>query len=95
MSIVSGQVMSDSSSGGKLGNHHRWHVARGVVNPDCPLCGEGGGSPGDGIGGALVLAEKELHLLHAQLRAAQGRYDEMRQICDGLRLAIKRYGSED
>ena len=27
------------SSGGKLGNHRRWHVAQGVVKPDCPWCG--------------------------------------------------------
>jgi len=27
------------SSGGKLGNHRRWHEARGVTDPDCPWCG--------------------------------------------------------
>lgn len=26
------------SSGGKLGNHRRWHVAQGVVKDDCPWC---------------------------------------------------------
>ena len=26
------------SSGGKLGNHRRWHAARGVTDPDCPWC---------------------------------------------------------
>ena len=23
---------------GLKGNHRKWHVARGVVNPECPLC---------------------------------------------------------
>lgn len=26
------------ASGGKLGNHRRWHQARGVVDPSCPWC---------------------------------------------------------
>lgn len=26
------------SSGGRLGNHRRWHVARGVIDPRCPYC---------------------------------------------------------
>lgn len=26
------------SSGGRLGNHRRWHTARGVVDPRCPYC---------------------------------------------------------
>jgi hypothetical protein len=26
------------SSGGKLGNHRRWHVRQGVVKDDCPWC---------------------------------------------------------
>ena len=27
-----------SSSGGTLGNHRRWHVAKNVFKPDCPFC---------------------------------------------------------
>ncbi len=27
------------SSGGKLGNHRRWHVARDVIDPGCQWCG--------------------------------------------------------
>lgn len=27
-----------ASSDGSYGNHVRWHVARGKVSPDCPLC---------------------------------------------------------
>jgi hypothetical protein len=26
------------SSGGRIGNHRRWHEARGVVDPDCEFC---------------------------------------------------------
>lgn len=26
------------SSGGKLGNHRRWHTARGITDPECPWC---------------------------------------------------------
>lgn len=26
------------SGSGKLGNHRRWHEARGVTDPDCPYC---------------------------------------------------------
>lgn len=26
------------SSGGRIGNHRRWHVSRGVIDPDCPYC---------------------------------------------------------
>jgi hypothetical protein len=28
----------EKSTGGKLGNHRRWHVARGIKDPDCPWC---------------------------------------------------------
>ena len=27
------------SENGVKGNHQKWHVKRGIVNPDCPLCG--------------------------------------------------------
>lgn len=27
------------SQSGTEGNHLRWHVKRGIVNPECPLCG--------------------------------------------------------
>lgn len=33
------------SSGGVKGNHTKWHVNRGVVDPDCPLCDSGTRSP--------------------------------------------------
>lgn len=26
------------SSGGRIGNHRRWHVDRGISDPDCPYC---------------------------------------------------------
>ena len=26
--------------GSKAGNHTRWHINRGIINPDCPLCAE-------------------------------------------------------
>ncbi|MEV1245153.1 hypothetical protein [Nonomuraea sp. NPDC049750] len=26
------------SSGGRIGNHRRWHEARGIADPDCPYC---------------------------------------------------------
>jgi hypothetical protein len=26
------------SSGGRIGNHRRWHEARGISDPDCPYC---------------------------------------------------------
>jgi hypothetical protein len=29
------------SSGGRLGNHRRWHTGRGVRDPDCPYCQPG------------------------------------------------------
>lgn len=29
---------SNQSSGGEIGNHRRWHVAKGVVKPGCPYC---------------------------------------------------------
>jgi hypothetical protein len=32
------KVQEKKSSGGKLGNHRRWHAARGVTDPDCPWC---------------------------------------------------------
>jgi hypothetical protein len=28
----------EKSTGGKLGNHRRWHAARGIRDPDCPWC---------------------------------------------------------
>lgn len=31
-------TQSRKSTGGKLGNHRRWHVARGVVDPTCRYC---------------------------------------------------------
>lgn len=31
---------SQSSSGAIVGNHRRWHVAKGIVKSDCPLCQE-------------------------------------------------------
>ncbi len=31
-------VALNGNTNGKLGNHIRWHVNRGIVNPDCPLC---------------------------------------------------------
>lgn len=30
--------LEQKSSGGKLGNHRRWHAARNVTDPDCPWC---------------------------------------------------------
>lgn len=30
--------LEQKSSGGRLGNHRRWHEARGVKDPDCPWC---------------------------------------------------------
>ena len=30
-----------SSDSGRRGNHRRWHVRRGVRDPDCPFCIEG------------------------------------------------------
>lgn len=32
------QRQKDGKKGGIMGMHERWHVARGVVNKDCPLC---------------------------------------------------------
>lgn len=32
------------SSGGKIGNHRRWHVDRGVIDPACPYCDHPPGS---------------------------------------------------
>lgn len=32
------QRRQDGKKGGIIGMHERWHVDRGVTNPDCPLC---------------------------------------------------------
>jgi len=32
------QLAKDKASGGSLGNHKRWHEAKGIVHPDCPHC---------------------------------------------------------
>lgn len=38
----------DSKSlGGKQGNHRRWHLARGQVDPECPYCSSDNRSVGD------------------------------------------------
>jgi len=37
------EVMAErrkKSSGGRIGNHRRWHASRGVTDPDCPFCQE-------------------------------------------------------
>lgn len=34
-------VTSKKSSGGKLGNHRRWHAEAGKVDPKCPFCRSG------------------------------------------------------
>ena len=39
--------LEQKSSGGKLGNHRRWHAARGVKDPDCPWCVTGDSSVSD------------------------------------------------
>lgn len=31
-------AQAKKSSGGKIGNHRRWHVDRGVTDPGCPYC---------------------------------------------------------
>lgn len=35
----------ERSESGKLGNHRRWHVERGVVDPDCDLCSDRSATP--------------------------------------------------
>lgn len=40
------QVQQERSRAGALGNHKRWHVGRGVIDPACELCVPTG-SPGD------------------------------------------------
>jgi hypothetical protein len=40
----------------------------------------------------LKKVEEDLQAAEAQLRAAQGRVDELRNVRDGLRLAVERYG---
>lgn len=34
------QARSERSKAGIRGNHERWHVRRGIIDPDCPLCQE-------------------------------------------------------
>jgi hypothetical protein len=36
--VDTGQLASVASAGGIMSNHIRWHVNRGIVNPDCPHC---------------------------------------------------------
>lgn len=40
------------SDGGALGNHRRWHVARGITDPDCPHCDTGNELSTDESGGS-------------------------------------------
>lgn len=35
------QIRAESAQGGAYGNHLRWHVKRGVVNPECVYCQKG------------------------------------------------------
>jgi hypothetical protein len=35
------QRSAQASVGAPIGGHVRWHVSRGVVKPDCPLCANG------------------------------------------------------
>lgn len=37
------QRSGQGQAGGQVGTHNRWHVARGIANPACLLCWEGGG----------------------------------------------------
>jgi hypothetical protein len=34
-------LAEEGSEAGRLGNHDRWHVQRGIVNPDCEFCSSG------------------------------------------------------
>lgn len=34
-------VREKESKYGKRGNHLRWHVSKGIKNPECPFCQEG------------------------------------------------------
>lgn len=40
------ELSEERSTLGKLGNHEKWHVGRGITNPDCEFCG----SPDDPFG---------------------------------------------
>lgn len=35
---MQGNSNAVGNTGGKLAMHNRWHVARGIVNPDCSIC---------------------------------------------------------
>jgi len=45
------QLRKEASEAGAKGNHERWHVQRGIIDPDCPLCQEpiGSESPNDRV----------------------------------------------
>ena len=38
----------EAREAGARGNHERWHVRRGIIDPDCPFCQEGNVGPQDG-----------------------------------------------
>lgn len=38
------QARAAESDAGRVGNHNRWHRARGIVHPSCELCQQGGSS---------------------------------------------------
>ncbi|WP_433233830.1 hypothetical protein [Actinomadura nitritigenes] len=39
--------VEQKARGGLRGNHNRWHVRRGIADPDCPLCAEEAEPPGE------------------------------------------------
>jgi hypothetical protein len=41
ISVESGLLKRIGPLGGKMATHRRWHVKRGIVNPNCNLCAEG------------------------------------------------------
>lgn len=42
------QARREASEAGAKGNHERWHVQRGIIDPNCPFCQEGSGDQPDG-----------------------------------------------
>lgn len=43
-----------ASDSGAFGNHQRWHVKRGIVSPDCPLCPQEPAPDDDGSSGGIA-----------------------------------------
>lgn len=61
------------SKGGVEGNHLRWHVKRGILNPECPLCASG--EIGGESGGDLA-PDRGANRREEQSRADESRADD-------------------